>query len=401
MESNNRETNLIQFSLSEKEVRENFLDFIIKGDSTPIDVACESTIVQITKQYYPVRCFYVTYSADWDATSIWEHKEEYTEYQKKIVYIDYRGQERSSSGWDYEVRNGKSTQHYRKPMEKTIPVKKTKTVVDNVEETYGGISDERFFLPVFIPSDTSQNEFAKWIAKQVTPSKYGIGQIAEECQVQELQGAEDYAKKIAASHAQDRAYSQCKGQVPGSRYEDFSVSNFQAKYKMDIVLVPVYYITYSYKGASFECWRGGTSEETWYSHSKPQDSAIAEQDQQAKIMIEGIKSKRLKVGLIVFLGLPVAVCIILLMMLEISINGGSLVWLWAGLAAIILCEMKCFNQFKKLNQEIGFQETVRLNIKRDLISMRKAIAEIVKRDDLNEEQQRAAIRDVLNGNFQR
>lgn len=401
MESNSQERNLISFTLSEKEVRENFLDFIIKGDTTPIDVACESTIVQITKQYYPVRCFYVTYSADWEATSIWEHKEDYTEYKTETVYIDFRGKEHDNNSRDYEVRNGQSTWHYRRPMQKNIPVKKTRTVVDRTERTYGEISDERFFQPAYIPSDSSQTKFAKWIGAQVAPRKYVIGQVEEECQIQGLYGSDDYAKQFVTSHVKDRAYTLCKRQVPGSRYEDFSISNFHAEYKMDIVLIPIFYITYSYNGEIFECWRSGTSEEKWYSHNKPQDSTIAEQDQQARTMIEGIRKRRMKTGLIVYLGFPVAILVVLFLMLVFHITSDKFMELVCliGFVILIIKLTKYFAQFKQLNQEIKFQEEKFRNMKKNMSNIRKAIAEIVKRDDLNEEQQKAAIKDILNGNF--
>ena len=48
---------VIPFSLSENDVRDKFIDFVIDGENSPLDVACKATIKDIKKEYYPVRCF--------------------------------------------------------------------------------------------------------------------------------------------------------------------------------------------------------------------------------------------------------------------------------------------------------------------------------------------------------
>lgn len=58
----------ISFKMSEEELRRNFLDWVIIGDNTPIDIAYKANIIKVEKVLYPVRnvmCNYLFHYVMW------------------------------------------------------------------------------------------------------------------------------------------------------------------------------------------------------------------------------------------------------------------------------------------------------------------------------------------------
>lgn len=84
----------IPYGMTEQEIRKNFLDWVILGDNTPIDIAYKAEITDVTKTFYPIRVVSSEYKAEWSALSIWEHKEEYkvsvpmVKYREVLTYTD-------------------------------------------------------------------------------------------------------------------------------------------------------------------------------------------------------------------------------------------------------------------------------------------------------------------------
>ena len=87
MEINITNALVVPFNMSEDDIRQNFLDWIILGDNTPIDAAYRSSITGVKKKFYPIRIVNAKYTASWSATSTWEHEEEYTE---QVLYVKIR-----------------------------------------------------------------------------------------------------------------------------------------------------------------------------------------------------------------------------------------------------------------------------------------------------------------------
>lgn len=77
MEDFVKNSTLVPFSISEEQVRDRFVDWIIADANAPIDVAYTAKVSKIRRLFYPMRRFHITYSAEWSATSIYEHQEEY------------------------------------------------------------------------------------------------------------------------------------------------------------------------------------------------------------------------------------------------------------------------------------------------------------------------------------
>ena len=319
---------IVPFSLSENDVRDQFIDFVIDGENSPLDVAYKATIKDIKKEYYPVRCFDIEYSANWSATSIWEHKEEYTEYEPKTVYIDYYGKEHDKPGFDH-FSNGSyiGTSNFggqgKRPWkaQQTIkPVIKHKIVVDNVETTYGGIEKEKTFQPIITYENKSKQDFANWI---VNFSRGGHilseSVLLEKCDIKSLVETDEFAKSIAIENAKQIALKQCRAQIPGNRYEDFGMDDFETASQMIIYLYPVYYVCYTYNGIDYECWFSGNGSAGVFSYNKPIDESLKMKNEEIAKTIKDKKKIRLIYGLVSFIAVPMIFFIILMMTI---VSGG-------------------------------------------------------------------------------
>lgn len=109
-----------KFLRDEEQIKQDWLCLLMKDEKAPLDVSYRARLIKIVKEYYPIAVFSVTCEAEWQATSYWEHVEEYQVAREETVYIDYQGKEHKSSGRDVEVRNGRTIDHYRKPMTRTV-----------------------------------------------------------------------------------------------------------------------------------------------------------------------------------------------------------------------------------------------------------------------------------------
>lgn len=392
------ESKVVPFSLTEEAVRERFLDYVIEGENTPIDIACNAVITTIKKALYPVRCFDVTYSAHWSATSFWEHKEPYTEYESKTIYIDHYGKEHSSPGFDMfhngqvigsSSSAGKDKRPWR-PQQKTIPITKYKTVIDNVEQTQGSIEDQSF-QPIITYENPAEASLAQWVVGFPIKGNTinSTDKLLENSVIMPLFETDGFAQKTAESKVQDIACAQCEGEVPGDRYRDLSVSNFNTRCSMEIVLLPVFHIQYEYQGQQFECWRSGISNGNFFYCIKPQDTNIAAENERAANEIKLQKKQWLKFAAISFIGMPFALLIGFALFITSPIFG-TLTFI-AG----IVFEVLFIKKFLTTHQSVKNLKQSQSDYQTQLIEKRRTIANIVKDPNINEEEKRKAVEDVL------
>ena len=80
---------MLDLGVSSYQLDEPARGFTYKDEHAPLDIAYQAKVQKMERHFYPNRYFDVSYSAQWDALSIWEHEEPYTIYQSKTVYIDY------------------------------------------------------------------------------------------------------------------------------------------------------------------------------------------------------------------------------------------------------------------------------------------------------------------------
>ena len=389
---------IIPFSLTDKEIFDKWIDFLIRGNDVPVDIAYKSVIKSAKKEYYPVRCFNITCSAEWNAISIYEHRESYTEYQPKTVYYDMDGKEHDKPGADYTDITGKysrpsiSSDAVKRPwtpQQKYIPVTKYKTVIDSEEPTYGKAGPITTFQPI-ITYAAANADFAKWVVSFSTKGHTRYDQtLIEYTDVKDLIETDAYAKKTAVSRAMDIISERCKTQVPGNRYKGLTITGFDYTSDMTIYLYPVYCITYTYNNKEYKCWLGGNGSSGFFYSGKPVDENLHEKNKERLEVLKRKKSFRFKFGLGTFVGMP----IVLLIAFAASIARGFGAF---GLAVTFLAQIVMIGVFCVLFVDVRNYKDYIENSNKEKQKIKTDIAEIVKATDIgaNEKQQR--IQQALN-----
>jgi len=390
-------TKFVPFSISEKEVRERFYDFIIDNDNAPVDVAYNAKIVKVNKIYYPIRCFDIDFYAEWSAMSVWEHKEEYTIYESKTVYIDYYGKEHDSPGFDHFVNGshigtstfGGSGKKPFKPMQKTVPVTKHKTVIDHMEQTYGDIEPEHSFEPIITWNDESEQGLCNWILSSAIggsalPSHPGLMQG---CEIKPLARSDDYALKVAMNNVEAITRSRCSAEVPGDRYENLSIYNFRESHTMEINLISLFHIEYEHEGKMYECWTSGSKSSTYFYNTMPEDENISTENKTMEEKVSEQRSKGCKSFSLVFLLMP----LVIVFAFMLSIATGSII----PLVAAAVAEIILFRKYKEIKKELDERIARQENYLTDLREKKFAIATIMKNENLSDEDRRTAVNNIL------
>ena len=396
---------VIPFTMPESEVYGHFIDFLIEGDNTPVDVAAHSKIVEKKKQFYPIRCFDITYSAEWQATSIWEKEEYYTEIQTKTVYIDYFGKEHDSPGYDYFSDRGgipyssgniggKNNRPWR-AMPKQESVQKKRTVIDHVEPRYGDIGRYRSFQPIITYLDADQ-KLAQWVVSFLKKNKYVDyrPELLEDSEIKDLISSNDFARKKAEANVGDIARKQCNSDIPGDRYEDFQYRVSIESYSMQIVLVPIYHISYEYRGQKYECWLGGKADSDIFCYSKPQDEGLAAERERIAKEFDAQKSKKEKLGIISFVALPFALVCGLMWILAALTGERSPTYPFLCIASIV-AEIILRKRYRTANKKSDQAKQALANRQAFLSNQKAAIASIVKDPKLSEKDKRQAVQKLL------
>lgn len=361
-------------------------------------IAYGSKIIELKKIYYPVRCFDIVFAANWSATSIWEHKEEYTEYESKTVYFDKDGKEHDKPGADYIDKSGRYTRpsiasdaikRPWTPQQKMIPITKYKTVTDNVEQTYGYIDNRQTFQPVITYADSSESDFAKWLMSiPMNGNIKSMKALLEDCVIMPLIETDEYAKNIATSNAMDVAASQCRQEVPGNRCRDLCLSNFRANYSMQIIMLPFFSLTYEYRGQKYECWFSGVSKENTFYRNKPQDDNISQEHERLGFEIKQRQKDWMKSVLISFIAMPIAIFIALVLAM---VNTTGTILTVAG----IITEVIFIRKFLAVHNDIKNKKQVQKDYKLNLFNKRKAVADIMKNESIPEEEKQQRVYSIL------
>lgn len=387
------------FSISEKEIGNLFLGFVIQGDSTPLDVAQEAKITEVKKLFYPIRCFEVSYTARWSATSVWEHKEKYTVSETKTIYIDRDGGEHDHSGYDYTDRQGRwipsissdAIKHPWTPQQKVVQVPKSRMVIDHMERTQGDIGEDCTFQPI-ITHHKSDQSFAKWVGGFLKEGDYKAYQesLVEGSEIQDLIETDDFARKQAESNAAGLARSACRREVPGDRHEEFDCEVYlSSDCPMEVVLIPIYCIAYEYEGEGYKCWLGGKANSNFFYITKPQDKELAAEKEQMAASVSSQKKLRLQSGAAALLLPPVGAFIGLLYLFANPLVGLMLIAVSVAVGVV-------FGQkFLTAHRSVREQKQTMEERSAALREKRRKVAEIVQNTGMNEEEKRQAIQEVL------
>lgn len=368
----------VPFALNETQISQNFLDWAIIGENTPIDIACNASINSIKKQFFPIRIVEADYEANWTAKSIWEHNEEYTEYvsrtysRNKIDGRDVPGRITTNPGQWYFYQ-------------KQVPVKKEKTIIDNVELTGGSI--DGWYSQKVITHSEGNADFINWLDEITIDNLTDeTDLLVKDVEVKALIESDDYAIEQVKSKVYNKALQECKNEIPGNRHEDFKITDIDTNYKITIVLLPVFEVTYEYNGNQYKSWFSGVDAESVFYEEKPEDADLATKNDQLRGELKINKKERLKKGIISFGVIPFAV---------LFLFGLNLIFGIIALAAAIFLEIKFIKDFKAKHESVKICEN---NLSVHLSSLdekRKEIAEIVKNDALTAKEQKEKIKSVL------
>lgn len=262
------------FLKSEKEAKQQWMQHISAFNNVPIDVVLRAT-VSIKKVYFPYARFDMICAAGWSAESIWEHEEQYQVAREKMVYIDYNGKEHKTGGQDREYRNGRYIYHTRQAVPRTVYETKTKTVIDNIQQTAGNVGPLQLVLPIALAKMPNINWTNHFRPEQlievddtyfkdfiVTPTKVSDVSAAQEAQENALSDMKEYAKR----------------DIPGDRFEKFGLDFFDIQENnLTHCFLGVYQLEYEYDGKTYTCFiSGGTNDSDILFNEKPVDNSIEE-----------------------------------------------------------------------------------------------------------------------------
>lgn len=398
-------TKMIPFKVAENKISDLFLDWIILGDNTPLDVAYKAKINGSKKVYYPIRRFTIKYDAEWSATSIWEHKEEYTEYQSKTVYIDYYGKEHDKAGFDDFYKGsrigtssygGKNKRPWT-PQQKMVPIKKHKTVIDKIEQTYGQIENQQSSHSIITYGNMEESKLSEWIVGMGINNYIDSDmKLIENCEVKSLVESDDSALSRAISRVRSEASTRCKHQIPGNRYENFGIDNLYYDYAMKIILLPVYEVSYECYGQDFKCWISGVSEKDIFYSSKPIDENIAKEYKRLDEKIKKSKKNDFLNGILSLGIIPVFLVFGFLTLFATFLVGSGFIRTLIVVGIAIKFGIEFFKRFKNSRQETKELTGLKTNYKSELEETRKQILDIVRNNTIDEKEKEKQIKEILN-----
>ncbi len=384
---------VVPFSITESEINQNFLDWIIIGDNTPIDIACNTSIKDIEKQFYPIRIVENNYIASWSATSIWEHEEEYIEKVQKKVYINPYTYRESTN--EPPFLNAPNPVPNDKTRPKSLPYKiaykwfeekRTKTVIDKVDHTSGSLNGKYSQIVVTL-ADTNP-DLLNWLHTFSIDERIDKSDdIFSNINIMPLAETDLDAIEKTKSSVQAKAKEECKNEVPGTRYENFCVGNIKSDCKITVVLLPVYKITYEYEEKEYVSWFSGSTKDSACSNKKPQDLNLVAKKAILDNELEEKKAIRLKSGLISFVAVPIGALILLTMLGDLGV-----VALFVAIFFEIFYIRKDFLPKHTAVKECSDKINSHLY---NLDEKRKKIARIVRQDNLTVDEQKARIKEII------
>lgn len=379
---------VIQFNMDESEIRKNFLDWVILGDNTPIDIAYKAEITSVTKTFYPIRMVSSEYKAEWSALSIWEREEEYKELVPMVRYMNGN----IGPVEDTQERFKKVPKHngIRIIERYNETVTKKRTVIDKKERTSGRISGN-YCSKVTLTEDNNE-QMVNWLNSISLETSVDFSESAVMgAKLKPLTESDEYAHDYLAPSIKKQAISECKKEIPGTRYEEFSLEHMSDKYCVDIYYIPVYEITYKYGDKEYNVFMSGSVKDSAFAVEKPIDTNLEEKKKKLDSELEALKSERLKYGLIGFLGPIVTYILTAFFRFDDGVYYIIFALLVAAGAFVVV------KKFLPLNKKVKEQNNIISVYLGNLDDKKKTILAIVNNDSLSAEEQKEQIKQVVEG----
>lgn len=336
----------IPFEAKNETVENSFLFWTYEKRELPIDIQKTANLLEITSFYIPMRKFYnIKGKADWEATSIWERTEQYTENESKVYYIDDIGRKhRTSSGASLHSDKKNFVPQAVSVME---PVTKYRKVIDKTQTTSGTVEQEGQVQYV-VNFDGTNNELNSWIE---SIGKYSLSKCIEYVEndydnVLEPQfNAEDDFRATKYS-LQQNAEPLCKKQVPGNRYTNFRITNFDCTYDSDIILIPIYKVKYTYQNKEYAYLVAGNNLNDTFSINHPVDNEYLMHETQ---LTNNINQKSKSISLLSKLTKVVFPTIMVISVITLAIAGIGAFLLIGSIIGEIVCSVLLKNRSKEID----------------------------------------------------
>ena len=385
-----------KFLRDEEQIKQDWLCLLMKDEKAPLDVSYRARLIKIVKEYYPIAVFSVTCEAVWQATSYWEHVEEYQVAREETVYIDYQGKEHKSSGRDVEVRNGRTIDHFRKPMTRTVYDTKRRTVIDNVQQTYGVVDPICFSERIWTGKGQS---LINWIDRFDDSQLMKVKQdYFNDFQLIHEKISADSAKAQAENMGQNDISVVASRDVPGNRYENLSVRSNILDVSRKTYFLGVYHIFYEYEGKEYDClMSGGNSIDDAVLGEHLVDNSIKERLE--KIQSE-IKENRKKKNWFLFGMIAISILIFFFALLAMSLSivgegvGVSLFFLLILGGGLAFCIYEFILAIRRRNKATAEMETLNA----DNANLKQKIYDLIQNDSISEEEKKKTIAQWLKDN---
>ena len=385
-----------KFLRDEEQIKQDWLCLLMKDEKAPLDVSYRARLIKIVKEYYPIAVFSVTCEAEWQATSYWEHVEEYQVAREETVYIDYQGKEHKSSGRDVEVRNGRTIDHFRKPMTRTVYDTKRRTVIDNVQQTYGVVDPICFSERIWTGKGQS---LINWIDRFDDSQLMKVKQdYFNDFQLIHEKISADSAKAQAENMGQNDISVVASRDVPGNRYENLSVRSNILDVSRKTYFLGVYHFFYEYEGKEYDClMSGGNSIDDAVLGEHLVDNSIKERLE--KIQSE-IKENRKKKNWFLFGMIAISILIFFFALLAMSLSivgeglGVSLFFLLILGGGLAFCIYEFILAIRRRNKATAEMETLNA----DNANLKQKIYDLIQNDSISEEEKKKTIAQWLKDN---
>lgn len=336
----------IPFEAKKETVENSFLFWTYEKRELPIDIQKTANLLEITSFYVPMRKFYnIKGKANWEATSIWERTEQYTENESKVYYIDDIGRKhRTSSGASLHSDRKNFVPQAVSVME---PVTKYRKVIDKTQTTSGTV-EQNGQVQYVVNFDGTNNELNSWIE---SIGKYSLSKCIEYVEndndnvLEPQYNAEDDFRATKYS-LQQNAEPLCKKQVPGNRYTNFRITNFDCTYDSDIILVPIYKVKYTYQNKEYAYLVAGNNLNDTFSINHPVDNEYLMHETQ---LTNNINQKSKSISLLSKLTKVVFPVLMLISSIMLMIAGVGAVLLISSIIGDIVCFVLLKNRSKEID----------------------------------------------------
>ncbi len=371
-----------------------FIKWIISFEDSPIDSAA-ADIVSFVPVLYPAYQFVFNYNAKWSATSIWEHKESYTEYESKTFYVDKRGREHNYRGYD---KDSAGNDVFFTPIVKQVPTTKTRTVIDKTQRTNGKTDGQKTSSLYAL---TGNSSFNKWLQSFDGSSSLPIASDSvEDFRIEEPCEDETSALNIAYEDLKNTVSQKCKGQVQGTRFTGFSVDDLHETHATEVTLLPVYRLTYRYNKKDYMVLFSGVSQNEVFFEERPIMQEYEQFISQSKAKIREDNSRITNnTCYILLIVCGILFVIIPLLFMLFTLRGKIRLLL---LPIIIVASVAAFwgvkfysDRIEKYKAEKTMHENQMKEYTQDIARKRNEIAAVIQNTSLSYEEKKEQVNQIL------